>query len=690
MNIEKWKKSDRKAIMAEGSNDRELAENIVKQYKAQNHLDFTGTLVWKYEDIITEIKRQYSNREIYSGNYWLENASDSCSVYFLMEELTLAFDYFLHTQGELEETEQNYYRQRHKREIQIPKELETSIIFHNRCSAKISQELLMKDIAILERLEIGVWKPDELKTECLYSDDFRERMKKQLYTGKHPVKRRIEHILDLDFKRFNKESYKEFYDLVFAVYYMDRHGIEINGESQRLGILDTMKKPRIQITSDYKRHTTVIDDALYMNMFKNAVVRNIGFDEICEIERVVRKTNNLYTAVFNYVARFMMDVNMEKGRKLFELENLTDRIHKATEVVDGVKHNEKKSHYEGSVWSLVYLRYRSFMEKCRKADSVKSLEFALNLGEPQNICFFDKYKEDSYRYACVKTDKITDYILQNPAALAVLVDEKCNPEWILKNIPRIQKFVELVFRFNTLFGREDCAVTVLIAMYQVIFELEKNRYKYENSYKNYKGNKTVSILAKLDTSDKRSAETEAFDYVLMAMVKRWFHYNEWNLALYDARVDMEIRFVRMIDKIMGLDSLLDIETIVEGMYVEFAFPGTGFTLDIKEQREREFLEITGYKLDIQDFGLIRDFQEDGYFRWFVNDMEKIIQLNEYYNRESVFHLNQRYALLELQQNIKDKTITLYHTKYLRIGNARNLFLRALELELPWFAAGFVK
>ena len=67
----------------------------------------------------------------------------------------------------------------------------------------------------------------------------------------------------------------------------------------------------------------------------------------------------------------------------------------------------------------------------------------------------------------------------------------------------------------------------------------------------------------------------------MAMVKRWFHYNEWNLALYDSRVDMEIRFERMIDKIMGLDSLLDIETVVEGMYVEFAFPGTGFTLDIK-------------------------------------------------------------------------------------------------------------
>ena len=224
-------------------------------------------------------------------------------------------------------------------------------------------------------------------------------------------------------------------------------------------------------------------------------------------------------------------------------------------------------------------------------------------------------------------------------------------------------------------------------MYQVIYKLEKQKLKYDNNYKNYKGNKKISILAKLD-SDEINSDGDVFNYILIALLKKWFHYNEYNYEQWKAKSQMEVLFESMINKIMSLDSIIDIETVVEGLYVEFAFPETSYILDIKESREKEFYEKTGYKLDIQEYGMIRDFQKQEYFDWFVEQMKVVIVLNEERNKQEVFHLNQEYVSLELYQDIENKVITFIRCKYLALGDSFDLYYRALQLELPWFTDHF--
>ncbi len=689
LDIEKWKKCDRKALQAFGNSDLELAESIVQQLREVNEYILDGIIVVRFEDILPEIMRQYSERAFFSEEYWNDNSTNKCLVYCLMEDFVLTYDYFLWREHLLKDGIQYYYEKRTGKKEKIPQELLTDIVFcRDEEIIKPSKVKLIRDIEKIEIIDLAVWNEDIRKG--MYGDQYVDRMKKQLFTAKkYSVQAKIEEVLRLNMKKItHSNGKKDYLQLVFWIYYLDRHGIEKNGQYIKMGILDIMDKPRIQIISDYRKHTTEIEAATYMNMFKNLIVRHIAFDRINEIERIFRKINDFYNAVFNYMAKVMMDDKLTLDKKIAEYENLASRVKKSIDVVENVKSIEEEKKYEHPLWEMIYIRYKSFIERCRKEDSIMSLEYAYNIDKPTNIRFYDTCHDDTFRVGCVPFDNLKEFIELNASYIAVHVSDECDVKWIMKNYERIQKYYSIVSRFNTINSDKDCPVTMIISMYQIIDLLEKKRLKYENNYKNYKGNKNVSILAKLDSSDVTTSESEAFDYVLMALLKRYFHYNELNLKQWDARTEMELSFEKMINNIMELDSLIDMEVLIEGLYVEFAFPESAYVLDVKKERERDFKERTGYELDIQDFGLIRDFQKDFYFDYFIEQMQLVLLLNEEYDRPETFHLNQHYVALELNQNILKKKVEFRKCKYMRIGKSYDLLERALNLHLPWFTEKF--
>lgn len=681
-NINRWKQSENRKISMIGDSDKEIAENTMNTLFKKNLYNFEGKLVLYEDEILPEIEKQYKNRKRFGSDYWSDCVNGDYTVYCVVEEMILSFDYFLKRAGKISEATKDYYFQMHSKENELPTELLMNLIFPDSQMSirrKINNNALMHDIIVLEYLDINKWNKDDLNN--LVRDDLVERIKKQLFSGKYSVKKRIAKVLELDWKKFKNESDREdILKLIFWIYYLDRHGIPVVTGYQKLGIIDIMQKPRIQVVSDFRKHENEIDASTSMNQFKNIIVRNLSLEKIEKIDRVIRRVNDFYNAVFNYKAKVMVETDDEDAHML-EFLNLENRLQGAIEVVDSVKIQEHELDYEIRIWEIVYLRYKKFVEICRHEESAKSLEYAIELEQPQNLKFFDTCKDKAMRLSEIPMSNLKEFTYLNAGYIAKHINIKCSTEWIKENYDRIIKFNAIVYRFNTAMDNDNCSITMLIAMYQVIYELEMKQLKYDNSYKNYRGNKSVSILAKLDT-EERNSDSEAFDYVLHSLLKKWFHYNEYHHENWLAQCKMEVTFQKMLRKIMSLDNLVDMETIIEGLYIEFAFPENGTILEIKEKREKEFLDRTGYRLEIQEYGLIREFEKQKYFDWFVSQLQEVLYLNENYNEQGVFYLNQDFASLELSQNIEQKVVYFKKCKYMKIGNAFNLYERALGLHLP--------
>lgn len=596
MNIEAWKSIKSKTIDVQGDSDEELAKNVVNEFKRRNNYVNEGTLVCRYKDIMPIILKQYQNRNSFQGEYWLENATDGCLVYCVVEDVVISYDYFLYTYGYLDETDSAFYRQVRGVNTDIPTCLKLQLIFGDKhIQKKITNRMLISDVAKIENMCYS----RTLSTDWKLDEMVFDRINKQLFTGQYSIKKELKNRLGIDFNRFKDSQKEDCFRMMFWMYYMDRLGLpQKNGDFAKLGVLDTMKKPRIYVISDYRVHKGEVDAACHMNMFKNIIVRYIEYKRIVEIQRVTKRVNDWYTRIFDYIARVMVE-ETDTTKKLREFENITSRLDYAKQIVDSVKEAEKKRGYEMTVWELMYLRYIRFIDKCRKEDSKISLQFVLDMDEPQNIKFYDTCVDEELRLANVPMVNLRKYICKKAECIARHVNENCDREWIEKNIDRIIKYNEIVFGFDRRNESRNCPTTMIFAMYQVIYELESNKLKYDSNYKKYKGNKKKSILAQLDSS-ARNSETEAFGYVLIALLKKWFHYNENNSDLWLALANANLKFQEITDIILNFDSIIDIEAVIEGLHVEFAIPQKGFCLEIKEKREQEFFEKTGYALDIQD------------------------------------------------------------------------------------------
>ena len=221
--------------------------------------------------------------------------------------------------------------------------------------------------------------------------------------------------------------------------------------------------------------------------------------------------------------------------------------------------------------------------------------------------------------------------------------------------------------------------------------MQKKKLKYENSYKGYKGNKRISLYATLSNIDEKDGEVTAFEYAWTAIIKRWCNYNEKKYNLWEHSVKIDLKFTELMRGVTKLDSIDDIDILVEGLFAETSVPEKSRMTGIKQVVEEEIYQLgTGYRLVIEDMRVIREFEHENVKKYFVHVMNDVIRFNDshYDENKFVFHLNMQYMALKFIQDKVRKIICLVDMRHIKLGNQYKMFHRALELELPWFTEDF--
>lgn len=229
-------------------------------------------------------------------------------------------------------------------------------------------------------------------------------------------------------------------------------------------------------------------------------------------------------------------------------------------------------------------------------------------------------------------------------------------------------------------------------MAQAIEEVELNDYRYENNYKGYKGNKMISLLSRLDGSDP-NGDDDIFDSIWVALVKRRFHYNEKNYKIFLEQTELDINFGTFLDELYSLNSVMDIEVMVEGLHLELSL-----LRNLKKSRacyarrsEQCFKECLGVNLQIKDYKIISLVQYEKFWEIFLNRVSIVLETNKKMHNiepDDVIYLNLGIVVLEMSISSKDEAVVIHDMKNLRLGDSDDLYHRALELQLPWFTDQF--
>ena len=671
VDIKELEKSKTANIIPTGNNDEEKAKQVVEYYEKGNDLILKGTIITEYENIIGEIKKQFDYLEVSDDQYWHAKTQKDNMVVMLNYDMTLSFDYFLYREKEVGE----YYKfTAYKKDF--------NIIYRTDVLEKLKKKDMIKDIAVLE---------SEDKKDISYESE-ENRIKKMLFTDKAGVAKKIEKYFGIEEKKIPKASIHDYYKLVFLFYYLDKHGIPSEDETyKRIKVLDNITKPRIQMVADYIEHSNIAASAVENDLLKNEIVKHLSLSQIKRVNRIYVQLLYCYTTVFQYIGK-LLDIPIDMTLEEKELTNIEERVTKCQSVLDHVEQMEKDAEYKDSVWEIAYHRYKGFMLRCEREDSYNSLKYALELGQPSSPMFFDVVPNEDM-YSSIPQDKIIDFIKEKAEWFAEIISDGCTKRWVQDHCKDVEKACLLMKKFYRRVEFDSFPFTMVVSAAQVVHEVQKKKLKYENSFKGYKGNKKISLYATLSDIDEKDGELTAFEYAWTAIIKRWCNYNEKKYKLWEHSVKIDLKFTDLIRRVIKLNSIDDIDLLVEGLFAETALPEKSRMTGIKQVVEKEIYQLdTGYRLVIEDMRVIREFEHENVKEHFVNIMNDVIRFNDSYYAEDkfVFHLNMEYMALKFKQDKVEKTIYLVDMRHLRLGNEYTMFYRALELKLPWFTEDFRK
>lgn len=687
--INKWnRESGNECFEEKGSTNQEKAENFVKDYIEKNELVIASyKVVIRYEDILPCIIQEYKKRNSYSLSYTRDMMQRDYIVYDLLNYEVYTYDYFLKQGGKLDESFCSYMSQIFGEDVPAGSN-ETTVLFQKYDENRKYRTVdLINDLLQVELLSHN---EDEYAEDDYSFDKKKDSIKKKVSR----LKKDIATVLDLKWDKVVPDSKTQFEMLqIIGMFYMICcHGVVWNKENtfKKMKVLDTLKKPRKQLLANMQAHYFENETVQELNYLKNQIMRNICYDQINEVNRIYRKAFDVYTDIFNYLA-LIEGHNFDAKMIESELDSISNSVELCMNETRKVSLLTKDVEYNGSLWVLLFQRYRSFEEKCNRIGTKESLNYVYDLGCPKGVKYFDVATTDLTRYGELHPDNFEEWLCRVSKCGSFFKSE--HPEqWIHSNIERVKLLNDIIARFDREAESELCCAGIVLSMAQAIEEVELYDYRYENNYKGYKGNKMISLLSRLDGSDP-NGDDDIFDSIWVALVKRRFHYNEKNYRIFLDQTELDINFGTFLDELYSLNSVMDIEVMVEGLHSELSL-----LRKLKESRsfyarrsEQCFKKCLGVDLRIEDYKVISLVQCEAFWEGFLNRISFVLQMNETFQRiepDELFHLNLGNVSLEMSFSSKDGAVVIHDMKNLRLGNSYDLYHRALELQLPWFTDQF--
>lgn len=96
---------------------------------------------------------------------------------------------------------------------------------------------------------------------------------------------------------------------------------------QRIKILDSITKPRLQLVANFLEHTNIPEPAEELELLKNEIVKHLSLNQINRINRIYVQLIYCYETTFQYIGK-LLDVPINvfiEERELTDIENRVDK-----------------------------------------------------------------------------------------------------------------------------------------------------------------------------------------------------------------------------------------------------------------------------------------------------------------------------------------------------------------------------
>jgi len=242
VNLKAMENRDNLNVKPQGDTELEKAQYVYEYIKKANDIVFDGVIVTEYGAIIKLIHETYKYESRTTEEYWQDKISKDTMVYMMFENIVLSFDYFLYQEKKVSD----FYKCRTYTEVKF------NFIFRTDIK-EVKKIDIIKDVLELEKLDgISIYDGGKKQADKDEITQERNKMKKILFTDKAGVAKKLEQYLGIKEDKISKENRIDYYKMVFLLYYLDKHGIEYgNKQFQRIKILDSITKPRLQLVANF-------------------------------------------------------------------------------------------------------------------------------------------------------------------------------------------------------------------------------------------------------------------------------------------------------------------------------------------------------------------------------------------------------------------------------------------------------
>lgn len=659
--IKKWLNKHNLHDTSETDYKKIAAEVIDSWERGNNAYHFDGFVLYE-EEIIPRIRKEIHYDSCFDYEYWEKKTDIQYSVFCILDEFLISYDYFLSRAGEIDCSSRalvKYLLGVNKRDS-LEKEAE-KIKFHfivngEQEKIKMKYSTLKREMALLEVLSSD-WKADKYEELETYFYNSEATIKKKLNTGKYSVKNQYEKRFNVKLNIFGKGKKNEELKLLALFYHLEKIGIPKSQKERRcIFVCDILKSKKLEHINKCIYNVEPLEVALDIELFKNEIIKHIDFRRILFINERIRYLYRFFLEKSNYLSLTLNDSKLTRNQVECELIRIKELFLNLIELVDKIDN----INYEENIFEFTFMRYQKYIFECERDESFESLKFVLETKAPKSTPFFEKYTDDKIRYECINLKDIDLYIDTNIEEISIFVLNRVNKRWVRTTKNLVHNLIELMKRFNRTIIIESIEVTILLSMFQSIKEVQDNRYRYNNNYRNYNGNKEVSLMSKLkDMSDNTKKVESIFDYLWMGLLKKWFMHNECKYDLWKISRESENNFNRLMCKIISLNNINDIDNLIKALDLELKFPFKKSRFEYETEVKKIIYLHTKYALIIEDFKIFGYFDYDSFFEEFTSITPMLINCydRDKKNKEKeTYHIKLRLISIKVVQDFVHKTI----------------------------------
>lgn len=575
-----------------GKNDNEIIDIIRRRFEiggtSLNEAIVNGVIVYQYDAIIVEIKKQIENyikinkknfsySNIPADEYW--NLKKNCDfmVFMLADNITLPFDYFLcrEDNGGVDE----YYGYNNTNEV-------FKVLFKPECPSldlhdhenvfkilrnefkwfKAHRPGTPNNVSLKENLKVSEglnqkWEMSDKKDVSIKDarSENREQRKSLLNGNRNQIEgmlkkiaKKIKQVFLIDMDKISENELYDYYKLLILIYYFESLGIKKrmkpNAKYERINIFDILSKPSVQLTLNWfvqDNNATKPESAYDLELFRCEIIKHLEIEQIRKINEKVQNITKCENNLFDYIAILIIFSSSEHVLEKLQFDRIKQAICEYKNPI-----NENKEKYDFSIWEQVYFRYKMFCLQCEKVTSKDSLNRVLNLENPaciekstlprliQEIQRQYPYLDLDYEVPDCEISNLSLFLENNnnfwDNIFPNLDKEKKTLKnyghyWVKDNIDTIKNVIKIMRKFKNINMSTPYSLFEVVSEIQALYEIKTRRIDCYVVYRGYTGNSTIRLIG-LTTDhdyfgDNNGLPKKRSDLQMSYMEQAAFEYN---------------------------------------------------------------------------------------------------------------------------------------------------------------------